>query len=68
MIISNKHGISEFRHESSNDLTKLENILPHGIFAAGVAYVPTQEKQKNKKNKQTRKHLEKKKSQNFIEL
>ena len=52
MIISNKHGISEFRHESSNDLTKLENILPHGIFAAGVAYVPTQEKEKKQK-KQT---------------
>ena len=41
-IITYKHGIYELSHELSSDLNL--RISPHGIFAAGGASVPTQEK------------------------
>ena len=41
LIISNNHGIYEFPHELLNDWRP-----PQGIFAAGGAFVPTQEKKK----------------------
>ena len=44
VIISNKHGIYELPNELQNDLR-------HGIFAAGRAFMPTQEKKKKKKKK-----------------
>ena len=43
-IITYKHGTYELPHELLNYL-KLR-ILAHGIFAAGGAKVPTQEKKK----------------------
>ena len=42
VIITYKHDIYEFPHELSNDLWF--RIL--GMFAAGRAFVPTQEKKK----------------------
>ena len=45
-IVTYKHGIHELPHELPNDLRL--RILPHGIFAAGGAFVPTQEKKKKK--------------------
>ena len=47
-IITYTHGIYELPHELPNDLMILENY-PHGIFAAGGGYVPTQEGTKKKK-------------------
>ena len=38
-IIAYKHGIYELPHRLPNEVSK-----PHGIFAAGGAYMPTQEK------------------------
>ena len=35
-------------HQLPNNI-KLGGFLPHGIFAAGGAFVPTQEKKKKKK-------------------
>ena len=52
VIISNKHGIYELSHELPNDLRLNPTAsprLPHGIFAGGGAFVPTQEKKKKKK-------------------
>ena len=40
-IIAYKHGIYELPHRLPNEVSK-----PHGIFAAGGAYMPTQEKKK----------------------
>ena len=40
-ITTYKHGVYELPHELPNDLR------PHGIFAAGGALVPTQEKKKD---------------------
>ena len=53
VIISNKHGIYELSHELPNDLRLNPTAsprLPHGIFADGGAFVPTQEKKKKKKD------------------
>ena len=47
-IITYTHGIYELPHELPNDLMILENY-PHGIFAAGGGYMPTQEGTKKKK-------------------
>ena len=43
-IITHKHGIYQLSHELTKDLKP--RILPHGIFAAEGAFVPTQEKKK----------------------
>ena len=52
VIISNKHGIYELSNELQNDLR-------HGIFAAGRAFMPTQEKkQKNLASYEIRKDHE----------
>ena len=45
-IIRNKHGVYELPHELPNVLRLRIMAFPHGIFAAGGAYVPTQEKEK----------------------
>ena len=48
-IITYKHGKYELPEELPNDLRLRilrPRILPHGIFAAGGASVPTQEKKK----------------------
>ena len=43
-IITYIHVIYELPHDLPEDLRL--RILPHGIFAAGGAFVPTQEKKK----------------------
>ena len=44
-IITYKHSIYELTHELPNDLRlRMLDVKPHGIFAAGGAFVPTQEK------------------------
>ena len=54
-IISNKQGVYDLLHELPNDLKfKSHGILPHGIFTAGGAFVPTQEK-KNLRSREIRK-------------
>ena len=49
-IITYKHGITEFFNALRNNL-RLKNNKTHGIFTAGGAFVPTQEKKKRLKNK-----------------
>ena len=44
-IITTEHDIYELPHESPKDF-RLKILAPHGIFAAGGAFVPTQEKKK----------------------
>ena len=64
VIISTKHGIYKLPQKLPNDL-RLKTLGPHGIFAAGGAIVPTQEKKRLKTlgNKEISRR-----SQNFIEL